>query len=42
LRHGVEKISTSGDNYVVAAGIPEVRVALEMCSYLLGRSSEFG
>ena len=24
--HGVEKISTSGDNYVVAAGIPEVRV----------------
>jgi len=47
----VEKISTSRDNYVVAAGIPEVRVdgavalvrvALEMCSYLLGRSSEFG
>ena len=51
LRHRVEKISTSRDNYVVAAGIPEVRVdgavalvrvALEMCSYLLGRSSEFG
>ena len=39
LRHGVEKISTSGDNYVVAAGVPESRadharvivdVALEM------------
>jgi adenylate cyclase len=51
LRHRVEKISTSRDNYVLAAGIPEVRVdgavalvrvALEMCSYLLGRSSEFG
>ena len=51
LRHGVEKISTSGDNYVVAAGIPDVRadqavalvrVALEMCSYLSGRSSELG
>jgi adenylate cyclase len=24
LRHRVEKISTSRDNYVVAAGIPEV------------------
>jgi guanylate cyclase len=45
LRHGVEKISTSGDNYVVAAGVPEVRadhavvlvrVALEMCEFLSG------
>jgi adenylate cyclase len=43
LRHGVEKISTSGDNYVVAAGVPEVRVdhavvlvrvALEMRDFL--------
>ena len=43
LNHGVEKISTSGDNYVVAAGVPEVRadhavvlvrVALEMCDFL--------
>lgn len=51
LRHGVEKISTSGDNYVVAAGVPEVRadhavvlvrVALEMCGYLEKRGSELG
>jgi adenylate cyclase len=43
LRHGVEKISTSGDNYLVAAGVPEVRpdhaialvrVAIEMRNYL--------
>lgn len=45
LRHGVEKISTSGDNYVVASGVPQirpdhtsalVRVALEMRSFLEG------
>jgi len=43
VRHGVEKISTSGDNYLVASGVPEprsdhaqalVRVALEMRDYL--------
>lgn len=43
LEYGVEKISTSGDNYVVAAGVPEsradhavtlVRVAIEMRDYL--------
>jgi len=43
LRHRVEKISTSGDNYVVASGVPEKRadhapalvsVALEMRSFL--------
>jgi guanylate cyclase len=51
IRHGVEKISTSGDNYLVAAGVPEVqpdhavalvRVALEMCAYLSRRRSETG
>jgi guanylate cyclase len=51
IRHGVEKISTSGDNYLVAAGVPEVqpdhavalvRVALEMCAYLDRRRSETG
>ncbi|MDG0869924.1 hypothetical protein GKN94_02785 [Candidatus Lucifugimonas marina] len=51
LRHGVEKISTSGDNYVVAAGVPEVRadhagalvrVAMEMRDYLDKRGSEIG
>ena len=51
IRHGVEKISTSGDNYMVAAGVPEVqpdhavalvRVALEMCAYLSRRRSETG
>jgi adenylate cyclase len=48
IRHGVEKISTSGDNYLVAAGVPEarsdhavvlVRVALEMRDYLASRGS---
>ena len=51
LRHGVEKISTSGDNYVVASGVPEVRadhavalvrVAIEMRDYLGARNSEVG
>jgi len=51
VRHGVEKISTSGDNYVVAAGVPEeradhavalVRVAIEMRDYLATRSSKLG
>jgi guanylate cyclase len=51
LRHGVEKISTSGDNYVVASGVPDVRtdhavalvrVAIEMRDYLNNRSSTLG
>ena len=51
IRHGVEKISTSGDNYLVAAGVPEVQpdhavslvnVALEMCTYLSRRRAETG
>lgn len=50
VRHGVEKISTSGDNYVVAAGVPEkrsdhavalVRVALEMRDFLNEHREEF-
>ncbi len=50
-RHGVEKISTSGDNYLVAAGVPEsridhaaalVRVAIEMRDYLRLRNSKLG
>jgi len=51
IRHGVEKISTSGDNYLVASGVPEprpdhaqalVNVALDMRDYLASRNGELG
>ncbi len=51
VEHGVEKISTSGDNYVVAAGVPEpradhaqalVRAAIEMRDYLEHRDGALG
>lgn len=51
VRNGVEKISTSGDNYLVASGVPEPRpdhaqalvsVALEMRDYLADRSGQLG
>ena len=51
IRHGVEKISTSGDNYLVAAGVPEIRedhatalvkVAIEMRDYLEDRRGGSG
>ncbi len=51
LRRGVEKISTSGDNYMVAAGVPELRAdhaqalvgaAIEMRDYLKGRDGLLG
>lgn len=45
-KYGVEKISTSGDNYMVAAGVPQARadhaqilaaMAVEMCDYVESR-----
>ena len=51
LELGVEKISTSGDNYMVAAGVPEpradhaealVKAAIEMREYLAHRNGALG
>ena len=51
VEHGVEKISTSGDNYLVASGVPEPRsdhaqalvtVAIEMRDYLERRRNNGG